>query len=259
MFFTNLGIPLTVIRLPEFIGVDMSSLPQPTWPAFNNTSNDWTFNFAPGTRLDCYRYANGSDFGANISCDNAVKGFGVSVEELKQWNPSLNSSCTLSQEFTYCSLRVTQNAPDMTKYCIKTDVPRFNATCTQFRRNWALGLDLLSAWNPRVGPKCENWKLGQCVPILQCSKRSTNTLRQRLFLLRRSSAFQAEWHRVYVQPVCKGKFIQWYIFTHRSKHQHRSNANASSCYSRSRSVWRNRDKVWTPASSLRSMESRCTG
>jgi len=52
-----------------------------------NGTDIWTYKFADGTRLDCDKYANVTDFGTSAACDSVAKGYGITVEQLVNWNP----------------------------------------------------------------------------------------------------------------------------------------------------------------------------
>lgn len=65
-----------------FIGTDPSLLPTPGFSGSINGSDIWTYNYAKGTRLDCYLYANGSDFGSSAACIDVAKAAGVTTSNL---------------------------------------------------------------------------------------------------------------------------------------------------------------------------------
>lgn len=52
-----------------------------------NGSDIWSYKFAEGTRLDCDKYINITDFGTNTSCTAVAQGYGVTVDDLVNWNP----------------------------------------------------------------------------------------------------------------------------------------------------------------------------
>jgi hypothetical protein len=165
-------------RIPPFVGTDMSLLPKPTWPGSVNGSDDWVLNFAEGTRLDCYRYANGTQLGNITSCNDVANGFGVSVDNLKQWNPSLNQTCSLTSGLAYCVLLVENNTPNITEACIDTQTPAFNTTCDDFIALNDVTLDLLSSWNPAIGQNCENFKQGMSTSMLLAIISSNSAIQQ---------------------------------------------------------------------------------
>lgn len=88
---------------PTNLGTDANLLPQPTFGGAINGSDIWTYTYAERTRLDCYLYANGSQFGPSASCADVAKGYGVTTQNLTDWNPSLlGNSCMLDGKQTYC-------------------------------------------------------------------------------------------------------------------------------------------------------------
>ncbi|KAH7392283.1 hypothetical protein DE146DRAFT_634435 [Phaeosphaeria sp. MPI-PUGE-AT-0046c] len=148
------------IPTPTWIGTDASLLPQPTFGGMINGSDIWTFQYAPGTRLDCRTFANGTDFGNSAACADVAKGFGVSTQNLTDWNPSLlNNSCVLDGKLTYCVQALRLNATTFTPYCSATDVPDYGRKCDEFLALWGLSIENFAAWNDGVGSACENWVL----------------------------------------------------------------------------------------------------
>ncbi|KAF2733508.1 hypothetical protein EJ04DRAFT_438887, partial [Polyplosphaeria fusca] len=117
---------------------------------------------AEGTRLDCYVYANGSQFGNSASCADVAKGYGATTKNLTDWNPSLlDNSCTLDGKLTYCVQPMALNATNYTQYCVLSDTPDYGLTCDEFMAVWGTDIDMFSSWNPGVGSTCENWLLGR--------------------------------------------------------------------------------------------------
>jgi LysM repeat protein len=146
---------------PTNLGTVATLLPKPTFGGSLNGSGDWTYKYADGTRLDCYIYANGSQFGNSASCKDVAKGYGVSTQNLTDWNPSLlTNSCTLDGKLTYCVQLMALNATNSTPYCVLSDTPDYGLTCDQFLAVWGIDVEMFSSWNPSVGPTCENWLLG---------------------------------------------------------------------------------------------------
>ncbi|KAL4749618.1 hypothetical protein BDW72DRAFT_194649 [Aspergillus terricola var. indicus] len=67
---------------------------------------------APGTIPDCYRYANADNY--TTLCRYILGSYGISFEQLLDWNPSLDTdkySCTLSLGNSYCVLQY-ENSTD---------------------------------------------------------------------------------------------------------------------------------------------------
>ena len=144
----------------------MSLMPTPTKPGFINGSvsddgSSWSYTFAPGTRLDCYTYANTTVFGNNsASCQTLAYNYGVNETDLQFWNPILNGSCTLDPSQTYCVQLMQMNSTNATSSCVAWDIPDSHWSCANFLSSWGLDLDEFSSWNPSVGSKCENWRFG---------------------------------------------------------------------------------------------------
>jgi hypothetical protein len=144
------------------LGTEASLLPRPTNVGSINGSDEWAYKFAEGTRLDCIKYANGSDFGPSASCADVAQGAGVNATDLAEWNPSLRSSCVLDGTLTYCVQQRKENGTaTMTSYCNLQDVAGYNMTCAAFLAVWAMNSRRLNDYNPGVGNECENWKPGQ--------------------------------------------------------------------------------------------------
>lgn len=148
------------ITLPPFVGIDATLLPQPTMGGSINGSDIWTYTYAEGTRIDCDRYANVTDFGDSASCDKVATGFGVTTDNLVHWNPSLNASCVLDGKLSYCVQPSTLHVGNVTEYCSFFDTPDMGQTCDSFLAQWDIDYETFLAFNDGVGSKCENWKLG---------------------------------------------------------------------------------------------------
>ena len=65
-----------------FLGTDPSLLPTPGFSGLVNGSDIWTYKYAQDTRLDCYLYGNGSDFGTSTACTDVAKAAGVTASNL---------------------------------------------------------------------------------------------------------------------------------------------------------------------------------
>lgn len=150
-----------IFSTSSWLGTDLSLLPQPTFSGSLNGSDDWVFSFAKDTRLDCAIYANGSDFGSSAQCSDISVGYGVTVSDLVNWNPSLNTSCTLNGTLTYCVQQLRINATRFTEYCELDDTPGYGTTCDEFIAAWGIDIEQFAAFNPGIGSDCENWKSGR--------------------------------------------------------------------------------------------------
>lgn len=94
--------------------IAFSSLPDATYVPSLTSSND-SFPLANGTRTDCNLYVDGNDFQIDLSqtswstnCEAVVEIWGVTLDELGFWNPSLGnaslSSCALEPGYQYCAV-----------------------------------------------------------------------------------------------------------------------------------------------------------
>ena len=94
--------------------IAFSSLPDATYVPSLTSSND-SLPLANGTRTDCNSYVNGNDFQMDLSntfwstnCEAVVEIWGVTLDELGFWNPSLGnaslSTCALEPGYQYCAV-----------------------------------------------------------------------------------------------------------------------------------------------------------
>ncbi|KAL4746388.1 hypothetical protein BDW72DRAFT_197744 [Aspergillus terricola var. indicus] len=93
--------------------VPYANLPKATYTPPKITGMPTSLPLAPGTRKDCFAYAAGSDLGVDIGftfftsiCDALAQGWGISLEELQNWNPSFNTTnstdCAPDDGYRYC-------------------------------------------------------------------------------------------------------------------------------------------------------------
>jgi len=199
----------STIPTPTNLGTDASLLPKPTFGGSINGSDVWTYKYAPGSRLDCYLYANGTQFGNSAACADVGKGYGVTVQNLTDWNPSLlNNSCTLDGKLTYCVQPMRLNATNYTQSCVLSDTPDYGLSCADFLAVWGIDIGEFSAWNPGVGSACENWVLGKW--NMQCDRRIGLTgFRSRV--LRCDQAFPTARYCLNLQPIHCGKHLQQFV------------------------------------------------
>lgn len=149
--------------MPPFQGTDMSLLPRPTFTNYANLSNTWTMRFAPGTRLDCFRYANGTTFPKDTTCERLAEQNGVSVSDLQDWNPSLKKGgCKsfVNGQYTYCVQASELKSNDMASTCVIRQTPDGGSTCVDFIKKWSLNMEDFLEWNPSVGTNCTTWSNG---------------------------------------------------------------------------------------------------
>jgi hypothetical protein len=52
-----------------------------------NGTDIWSYKLADGTRLDCDKYVNVTDFGTITGCAAVAQGYGITVDQLVNWNP----------------------------------------------------------------------------------------------------------------------------------------------------------------------------
>ncbi|KAI1283287.1 carbohydrate-binding module family 50 protein [Xylaria sp. FL0933] len=160
--------------------VSFGSLPSPTYvpkpfAGYNRT-------YAPNTRTDCQDYLNGADYQGNLSgtffennCQLAAVTYGISLENLGIWNPSLGNgslaNCTLASNLWYCmgwggevsadpgdeTTEPTPVANGTTSECtIYMDVSsRDNCTTFLVRNN--ITLSTFYSLNPEVGKDCSGF------------------------------------------------------------------------------------------------------
>lgn len=135
--------------------------------------------FAPGTRLDCVLYVNGADQFVDTTqgnaCQNIASGWGVSTDQLTNWNPSLNASdpsCHFDPSYRYCVQQVPtpQNQAPATgppqsplpmrdgtwTNCTTYEDLTFGETCQMVLDGYGITLAQFYAWNPAVGSNCQN-------------------------------------------------------------------------------------------------------
>ena len=170
-----------------FSTIPWTSFPKATYvpPIINLTQ---ILPFAPGTRLDCVLYMNGADQYVDTTqgnqCENITSGWGVSSDQLSNWNPSLNASdpnCHFDPAYRYCVQQVfTPQAPAIGPpkstlpmragtwtNCTAYEDLTYGETCQQVLDGYYITLTQLYAWNPAIGSKCENLWIGYqyCVRI----------------------------------------------------------------------------------------------
>lgn len=145
----------------------INQMPLATRPPFESITVEW----APDTREDCRAYhIGGEPLGERSSpsspaCGDVASWFGVTVEELLGWNPSLEEgpSCALRDDVQYCVGMVDVIDEGMTEACVETARPRARDSCRTFRLKWRLSDIEFAAWNPVVGRNCEDFNLGRVI------------------------------------------------------------------------------------------------
>ncbi|PVH93331.1 hypothetical protein DM02DRAFT_504473, partial [Periconia macrospinosa] len=102
----------------------------------------------------------------SASCADVANGYGVTTQNLTDWNPSLlGNSCMLDGKQTYCVMPMQLNATKHTEFCVMTDAPNYGDSCADFIAAWGINVADFAAWNPGVGSQCENWLHDYCVMV----------------------------------------------------------------------------------------------
>lgn len=204
-------------RMPPFQGKDMSLLPRPTFTNYANLSNSWTLQFAPGTRLDCFRYANGTTFSKDTTCEHLAEQNGVSVLNLQDWNPYLKGDgCKgfVNGQNTYCVQVSELKSTDMASACVVRQTPDGGNSCEDFVKKWSLNMEDFLEWNPSVGTNCTKWSNGSYLVVRY---RHALLMTSRSCVLHWGSTLSATWHRCELQSICRRQCIRQYVFTARGQ------------------------------------------
>ncbi|KAF8457847.1 hypothetical protein BDZ91DRAFT_785929 [Kalaharituber pfeilii] len=174
---------LTSVILTEDLA---TTLPDATWTA---PPALWTdLPMAPQTRPDCETLFDGIVFAAapnwNSPCELAASSFGVTLEELGVWNPSLGNtslpSCGFNTSYQYCGKYWFGSAPQveltfelpMRNGTLKTGCYRYvdltdNLDCLDVLEGYNITIAQFYAWNTDVGPDCTGLQPGYqyCVEL----------------------------------------------------------------------------------------------
>ncbi|RMJ21574.1 LysM domain-containing protein, partial [Aspergillus sp. HF37] len=195
--------------------VPYSNLPKATYTPPPITGLPQHLPLAHGTRSDCFAYANGADLDVDITytyyksvCDALAHGWGVTLEQLQNWNPSLDTSsedCAPEEGYRYCmkgyastvtggpppptqtpSSVSSGSTPSSTQLPIRdgtiTDCNKYEAvvspmTCASVLKENGITIAQFYQWNPEVGEQCTNLWLGYryCISGPTASSTSTTT------------------------------------------------------------------------------------
>ncbi|MCJ1250760.1 hypothetical protein MMC30_007988 [Trapelia coarctata] len=175
--------------------IPWTSFPKATFVPPSNTSISQILPFAPGTRLDCVLYVNGGDQEADPSlgnlCQTIASGWGLSTDQLTNWNPSLNASdpsCHFDPSYRYCVQNVptpenpTPSTGPTSSYpirdgswtnCTTYEQLTFGETCQEVLDGYSITIAQFYAWNPAVGSNCENLWTGYQYCVRTNSSSST--------------------------------------------------------------------------------------
>ncbi|KAK2015703.1 LysM domain-containing protein [Colletotrichum eremochloae] len=157
-----------------------TDLPDVVWVSPTPTATQ--IPVATGSREDCLTYLKGEDWQKDLSgtylisnCDLVATVFGVTLQDLEVWNPSLGNTsdpgCSFASGFRYCGKwykgvqkpkeagKMDSNLPSrdgMTSNC--TDIVDVDSngepTCQDILTDYSLTIAQFYEWNPSVGPDC---------------------------------------------------------------------------------------------------------
>ena len=119
---------------------------------------------------------------------------------------SLNTSCILNKDLSYCVQVSILHVANITQYCTHEDQPSFGQTCDQFLQTWDLDYETFEAFNPGIGAKCDNWKLGKPSDVLPLIRDKADRFHPRPQLLRESDALPPTGYRQELHQVGYGKY-----------------------------------------------------
>ncbi len=104
----------------------------------------------------------------SYSCSDFASFYGISMNQLVEWNPSLasrvvNGDCTLWGSEQYCAQLDLDDSADMTEYCVETQVAESGtrSTCDGFVAWHGLNKADFLAWHPGLGAQCQNFHSGR--------------------------------------------------------------------------------------------------
>ncbi|KAI0543165.1 carbohydrate-binding module family 50 protein [Xylaria digitata] len=159
------------------------ALPSPTYvpPLFAGYNR----TYAPNTRRDCQDYLNGADYQIDLSstfyensCQLATDVYGISLENLGIWNPSLGDAnlpnCTFASDLWYCigwggdvsddpgdgENEETPVADGTTSDCTTYAEVYFRDNCTGILAENNITLATFYALNPEVRADCSGFATG---------------------------------------------------------------------------------------------------
>ncbi|KAH6675411.1 hypothetical protein F5X68DRAFT_246636 [Plectosphaerella plurivora] len=160
----------TFVSIPAIDGMSgIGALPTPTRAGWNETLE--VAPFAEGTRHDCTFYAEApvlKDWIANTtssSCVDVAAAFGVSVDELVSWNPSLEAGggCSLDEGLQYCVQIHDVRAERTHEKCTEFAMASPGNDCAKFAAEQGLEKARFIEWNPVVGSDCGEFKTDSLV------------------------------------------------------------------------------------------------
>ncbi|SPJ79174.1 uncharacterized protein FTOL_07565 [Fusarium torulosum] len=199
--------------------INFNDLPKATFTAPVITSVPTNLPRAKGTRRDCTIFIDGSDLQVDMSwgfafsaCQRIADMWEISLDELKNWNPSLNTTsslCAFEEKYSYCMaayqkvntftgepdeslLETTKTTPatasngvstpgpiqsGMVSNCNKFHIVSSTTTCQGIANYHRISLSDFYKWNPQVKPDCSNLVLGAytCAGIIETTSQSVTT------------------------------------------------------------------------------------
>ncbi|KAF2737440.1 hypothetical protein EJ04DRAFT_395349, partial [Polyplosphaeria fusca] len=138
---------------------------------------------ASGVRGDCARYFRGSDFPGGINgtgwaisaCERVANAYGVSLDDLTNWNTGLNASasdCSFKSNLRYCAQWYHgYNDPPVPATptpvllpirdgaianCTEYVSAFYGWTCDNILETYSISIAQFFSWNPAVGSDCSN-------------------------------------------------------------------------------------------------------
>lgn len=152
-------------------GTNFASAPRPTRQvAYPNAG--YVTPFANNTSQDCEVYVeppiwtNWTLLNSTYSCEAVASGYGVSMDDFLDWNPSLLNSigpdgeCELQMGAQYCSQKRRIQSNQLTEHCVKRNLAQPGFDCAGYVEWNSLDRESFIEWNPDVGVACESFQTG---------------------------------------------------------------------------------------------------
>ncbi|RSL84063.1 hypothetical protein CEP51_004161 [Fusarium floridanum] len=206
--------PTTVVA-----DINFNDLPNATFSAPAITDVATYLPKASGTRIDCHIFMDGKDLQYDMSwslgfsaCAELAEIWGISLEELENWNPSLNTSspdCAFAEEKSYCMaayklVNTYTGEPDepesgtttttatttgngvstptpiqsgMVSNCNKFHIVGKTTTCQGIADYNKISISDFYKWNAGIKSDCSNLELGAyaCAGVIASTSEPTTT------------------------------------------------------------------------------------
>ncbi|KAK4118090.1 carbohydrate-binding module family 50 protein [Parathielavia appendiculata] len=166
---TTTSEPETYFTLPP---TEFASAPSPTFSQPYPMAG-YVDPIANGSVLDCHLHrtppvrVNATSNEDSYRCSDFAAFYGVSMDQLVSWNPSLasrlvNGDCLLWAGEQYCAQRDLDQSANITQYCVERRVAESGtrSTCDGFVTWYGLNRTSFLQWHPGLGPNCENFHSG---------------------------------------------------------------------------------------------------